>query len=94
MEPVSPITIAVNEIGERYSSLRIIQPKADKAIERSMSRYGQLTPVVIGGAPHDGYEMVDGFKRLRAWRNLGHNQLQARVGRSRFAETVSPIHIL
>jgi ParB/RepB/Spo0J family partition protein len=79
MEPVSPITIAVNDIGERYSSLRIIQPKADKAIERSMSRYGQLTPVVIGGKHHGGYEMVDGFKRLRAWRNLGRKRLQARV---------------
>jgi ParB-like chromosome segregation protein Spo0J len=79
MEPVSPITLAVNDIGQRYSSLRIIQPKADKAIERSMSRYGQLTPVVIGGKPHEGYEMVDGFKRLRAWRNLGGKRLQARV---------------
>ncbi len=79
METVSSITIAINDIGERYSALRIIQPKADKAMERSMSRYGQLTPVVIGGKYHDHYEMVDGFKRLRAGRKLGYTALQARV---------------
>ena len=61
METVSSITIAVNDIGERYLALRIIQPKADKAMERSMSRYGQLTPVVIGGKSRDRYEMLDGF---------------------------------
>ena len=79
METVFPITIPVKDIGERYSALRIIQPKADKAMERSMSRYGQLTPVVIGGKSHDRYEMVDGFKRLRAGRKLGWTALQARV---------------
>lgn len=79
METVSSITIAVNDIGERYSALRIIQPKADKAMERSMSRHGQLTPVVIGGKSHAGYEMVDGFKRLRVGRKLGYTTLQARV---------------
>ena len=44
-----------------------------------MSRYGQLTPVVIGASCDDRYEMVDGFKRLRAGRKLGYSGLQARV---------------
>jgi ParB/RepB/Spo0J family partition protein len=79
METVSSITIPVNDIGQRYSALRIIQPKADKAMERSMSRYGQLTPVVIGARPDDRYEMVDGFKRLRAGRKLGYSALEATV---------------
>lgn len=79
MGTVSSITISVNDIGEQYSDLRIIQPKADQAMERSMRRYGQLTPVVIGQKPDEGYEMVDGFKRLRAGRNLGYTELQARV---------------
>ena len=79
METVSSITIPVNDIGLRYSVLRIIQPKADKAMERSMSRYGQLTPVVIGTGPDDRYEMVDGFKRLRAGRKLGYSVIEAKV---------------
>jgi ParB/RepB/Spo0J family partition protein len=79
MEPVSVITIRASDIGERYADLRIIQPNADKAMERSMGRYGQLTPVVVGRHPDERYEMVDGFKRLRAGRKLGYSALLARV---------------
>lgn len=48
-------------------------------MERSMSRYGQLTPVVIGTGADDRYEMVDGFKRLRAGRKLGYTVLEAKI---------------
>ena len=79
METVSVITIPASDIGEGYADLRIIQPKAEKAMERSMVRYGQLTPVVVGRGPDERYEMIDGFKRLRAGRQLGYTELQARV---------------
>jgi ParB/RepB/Spo0J family partition protein len=72
------MTIATQTIGERYADLRIIQPTAEKAMERSMQNYGQLTPVVVGQVD-DRYEMVDGFKRLRAGRKLGYDHLQARL---------------
>jgi ParB/RepB/Spo0J family partition protein len=72
------ITILPDTIGERYADLRIIQPLAENAMERSMQNYGQLTPVVVGQV-HDRYEMVDGFKRLRAGRRLGYESLQARL---------------
>jgi ParB/RepB/Spo0J family partition protein len=72
------ITLFLGEIGERYGDLRIVQPAADHAMQRSMQRYGQLTPVVVG---REGgrYEMVDGFKRLRAGRRLCCESLKARV---------------
>ena len=79
METSPYITVSLSAIGERYADLRIIQPQADKAMKRSMRRYGQLTPVVIGREPDKTYEMVDGFKRLRAGRKLGYPSLQARV---------------
>ena len=72
------MTIAAKTIGERYADLRIIQPVAENAMERSMQNYGQLTPVVVGQVD-DRYEMVDGFKRLRAGRKLGYESLQARL---------------
>jgi ParB/RepB/Spo0J family partition protein len=72
------ITVLLSVIGERYADLRIIQPRADAAMERSMHRYGQLTPVVVG-REDNGYEMVDGFKRLRGARKLGYIQLEAKV---------------
>jgi ParB/RepB/Spo0J family partition protein len=77
--PESPyITILPHSIGESHADLRIIRPAAEKAMERSMRNYGQLTPVVVGQL--DGrYEMVDGFKRLRAGRKLGYQSLQARL---------------
>ena len=72
------IKILPDTIGERYADFRIIQPAAEKAMDRSMQNYGQLTPVVVG-QEGDRYEMVDGFKRLRAGRRLGYESLQARV---------------
>ena len=72
------ITLCLEAIGEGYADLRIIQPRAEQAMERSMQSYGQLTPVVVG-QENGRYEMVDGFKRLRAGRRLGYEKLQARV---------------
>jgi ParB/RepB/Spo0J family partition protein len=78
MSESSYLTLLLDAIGERFADLRIIQPAAEKAMEQSLQRYGQLTPVVVG---QEGgrYEMVDGFKRLRAGRRLGYERLQARV---------------
>lgn len=72
------ITILPDTIGERYADLRVIQPVAENAMVRSMQNYGQLTPVVVGRVD-DRYEMVDGFKRLRAGRKLGYESLHARI---------------
>ena len=59
--PQSPyIEISLEAIGERYADLRIIQPQAEKAMQRSMQNYGQMTPVVVGSEDGQAYEMVDG----------------------------------
>ena len=78
MSNQSIITLFVDAVCEHYADLRIIQPAAEKSMERSMQRHGQLTPVVIG-QENGGYEMVDGFKRLRAGRKLGYKSLKACV---------------
>jgi ParB/RepB/Spo0J family partition protein len=78
MSEASYITLLIETIGRRYADLRIIQPAAEKSMERSMQRHGQLTPVVVG-SNGEGYEMVDGFKRLRAGRKLGYKSLKACV---------------
>lgn len=78
MSDQSIITVFVDAVGESYADLRIIQPAAEKSMERSMQRYGQLTPVVVG-SNGDGHEMVDGFKRLRAGRKMGYKSLKACV---------------
>jgi len=69
--------IPVSEMGEKYGSLRIVNPRADDAMLQSMQRYGQLTPVVC--AKREGYELIDGFKRLRACHRIGKAALTAKV---------------
>lgn len=70
--------IAVSKMGERYGALRIVSPRADDAMVKSMKKYGQMSPVVCvvtGGV----YELIDGFKRFRACRHIKKEMLKARI---------------
>ena len=57
------------EIGEHYGRYRLHLPEAERAMARSLERYGQLSPVVVCRR-HERYELIDGFKRLGAARKL------------------------
>jgi len=73
------IDLKTEQIRERYQPLRLVHPRAEQKMLFSMRRYGQLTPVVVGRDADGGYEMVDGFKRLRASRTLKRPELKAAV---------------
>lgn len=73
------IELSTGEIGERYGNLRLVNPGAYAAMERSIAQYGQISPVVVGQPAGSKYEMVDGFKRYRASKKLGHKSLSCRV---------------
>jgi ParB-like chromosome segregation protein Spo0J len=81
------LMIPVDEIGQHYSDLRIIDPRAETAMQRSMQFYGQMTPVVVCRTEKHP-EMIDGFKRLRAAIRLNFVQLAVRIfpGRIRAAK--------
>src|SRR6267378_399341 len=67
------------EIGEHYGRYRLHVPEVERAMAKSLERYGQLSPVVVCRR-EDRYELIDGFKRLAAARGLeqlGH--LSARL---------------
>jgi ParB-like chromosome segregation protein Spo0J len=72
------VMIPVDKIGQRYSQLRVIDPKAETAMQRSMQFYGQMTPVVVCQTEREP-EIIDGFKRLRAAIRLNFTQLSARI---------------
>jgi len=75
-EPLKQIPLG--EIGNRYMGLRIIVPAAEVSMATSLTKYGQLSPLVV--CRHEGgYELIDGFKRFRAGRKLGWASLTARV---------------
>jgi ParB-like chromosome segregation protein Spo0J len=67
------------EIGEHYGRYRLHVPEAERAMARSLERYGQLSPVVVCRR-QDRYELIDGFKRLGAVRGLAQiSRLSARL---------------
>src|SRR3974377_1611695 len=67
------------EIGEHYGRYRLHVPEAERAMAKSLERYGQLSPVVVCPR-NDGYEWVDEFKRLGGVRRRAEiNPLSARL---------------
>ncbi|MEA2115692.1 MAG: ParB N-terminal domain-containing protein [Thermodesulfobacteriota bacterium] len=71
--------ISIDQFSEQYGNLRIINPKADKAMVHSLEKYGQLTPVVVTRTGTDEYELLDGFKRLRGGRALSFTHLRSLI---------------
>src|ERR1051326_5225763 len=63
------IELKPEEIGEHYGRYRLHVPEAERAMAKSLMRYGQLSPVVVCRR-NERYELVDGFKRLGAARHL------------------------
>lgn len=61
---------SIAELGERLAALRLCEAAALDAMQRSLKRYGQLTPI-IAFTEGDQIETLDGLKRLRAARALG-----------------------
>ena len=57
------------EIGAHYGRYRLHVPEAERAMAKSLDRYGQLSPIVVCRR-NDRYELIDGFKRLGAVRRL------------------------
>src|SRR5271156_3901520 len=70
--------LTLAQLGERYRRYRLPDPEAEAAMAGSLSRYGQLTPLVVCPR-HDAYEVLDGFKRLAAARALGWEAVAARI---------------
>jgi ParB-like chromosome segregation protein Spo0J len=69
----------ITRICERFAPLRIANPVAEQAMLRSMVKYGQQTPVVVCRIADGNPELLDGFKRLRACRQLGIKELTVRT---------------
>jgi ParB/RepB/Spo0J family partition protein len=70
--------IAVSQIGERYGVFRMVSPRAEAARVQSLRKYGQISPVVCVQG-EGGLELIDGFKRLRAFRRLNQATVKARM---------------
>ena len=61
--------LPLEDLGERYGRFRIHSPTAEQAMAGSLSRYGQVSPVVVC-RQDDRWELLDGFKRCAAAKAL------------------------
>ena len=62
--------VALAELGEQYRRYRLGDPAAEEAMAGSLRRWGQLSPVVTC-VRQKRLEVIDGFKRLAAARQIG-----------------------
>src|SRR5208283_2759874 len=71
---------ALNELDQRYAMLRLQSTEEGRqAMTRSLSRYGQISPLVVWPAG-DAWVLIDGFKRVEAARQVpGLDTLGARL---------------
>jgi ParB/RepB/Spo0J family partition protein len=70
--------VELAELGEAHACLRVLEGESVRRMRDSLSKHGQLMAVAAYPA-RGGLEVVDGFKRLRAARELGWTQLRVRV---------------
>ncbi len=64
------ITLTHADIKENYHTLRFVSPRAERKMEASLRRYGQMSPIVVFRDVKGEFELVDGFKRVHASRNI------------------------
>lgn len=72
-------TIGLNKTGLRYSSLRVVFPRSEQQMFRSLKNHGQISPVIVTTNGENQYELIDGFKRYRAGEKLGWDNLKTRI---------------
>lgn len=70
--------VALAELGQRYRRYRLADPEAEEAMAGSLRRWGQLAPVVAC-VRSDQLELLDGFKRHAAARQIAGMTLSVRV---------------
>ena len=70
-----------NKLSTEFSSMRLVKPELITSMEQSLSRFGQLSPIIVR-ASKDEYQIIDGFKRYHAALNQSWDSLQATVVRT------------
>lgn len=67
--------VPIAQLDTIFERFRLVDPAAESRIRESVSRHGQLTPLLVGRID-ERLVLVDGFKRLRAMRSEGLQLVQ------------------
>ena len=81
----SEIEVDLGELDKRLCRLRLCDPQQQRAMEASLSKLGQLAPV-LANCREGKLEVIDGFKRLRAAQKLGWEKMRVDQVEVRSAE--------
>ena len=70
-----------HQLDVRWEHLRVREPHRQRRLLASLAENGQQTPivVVIAKDENDRYLVIDGYKRIAALRQLGHDTVEATV---------------
>jgi ParB family transcriptional regulator, chromosome partitioning protein len=71
--------VHLSQLGERFAPLRLPDPSTRRRLVESLRRYGQTIPLIAWRAPDEGLELLDGFKRLEAMRELDWTSVRVAV---------------
>lgn len=77
-EETLTLPVAPGELGEALARVRLNSPEAQQQMQLSLAKLGQLTPVQVYRSS-TGFELFDGFKRVRAARTLSWPKLRVEV---------------
>lgn len=72
-------SVPIGDLGDQLSACRILDPAAVRDLQRSIVRHGQLNALATFRGPEGNLQIIDGFKRLRAAKELGLPGLVVRV---------------
>lgn len=76
--PVAALELELAALSEDLGALRLCPPELERDTERSLLRHGQLTPV-LARRQEQGWQLIDGFKRLRGARALSWTHLRVQA---------------
>jgi ParB family chromosome partitioning protein len=72
------VNVELHQLDLRYEKLRTHKPEAERKLVGSLAAIGQQVPVVVvHGEGPEHFVLVDGYKRVRALRRLGHDLVGA-----------------
>ena len=71
--------VSIDKLGQQLRHLRLSSPQALRQMKRSLARHGQLSALSVFSADDGALQIVDGFNRVHAARQLGLTELRVRV---------------
>jgi len=82
------IEIELHQIELRYAHIRINRQAAQRRMLQSIVEYGQLMPVLVTPEAEGRYVLIDGYLRISALHNTGHDTVRAVIQRQAEAEAL------